>query len=555
MERQSNNQQPSASSSRKRWIAIIAALLIIAAAATAFLLIRGGRSGTIAGRPVPEPSGDFSAPAASGSSAGFAPRPGDVMIEIPPEKLANAQLKIESVAAQASASIPNEGIRTTGTVESNATQDTPVLPIAGGIVREVGAQLGDTVVKGQRLAVIFSTELSEAQASYLKMQAEIERHHHHYQRMEKLVEIGAASREEFEQANAEYKTEQANLSAMQQKLMLLGMTAKQVDEVGKSGHVSSLINVDAPVQGTILTRTVNIGEVVMTGKELFRIADLSRVWVIGQVYEKDFAAVRVGTMAAITTPAYSGKTFSGRVSYIDPRVNAQTRTSQVRVEVGNSGQLLRLGMFVDVNFGGASTAASAQTAASVPRAALQYIGAKQVVYLATDKPGVFAQRDVTAGAEMNGQVSISSGVTAGDRVVTEGSFLLRAESLKVNSAQLTASQPTNAMQPQGTQPSSSLSSSPGTKNADAKIQIVSVLLTDRGFEPASIKLRKGIPTRVIFTRTVEVSCGTEVVIPDYGIKRELPFNQPVAADFTPAKTGEITFACGMDMLKGRLIVR
>jgi RND family efflux transporter MFP subunit len=342
MEHQSNNQQTSAPPNRKRRIAIIALLLVVVAAVTAFFLTRGSPSSPLAGRPVPEPSGDFSAPEAGGSSSGFSSRFGDVLIEIPPDKLANAHLKIEAAMAHSGDSMPDNAVRTTGTVESNAYKETPVLPIAGGIVREVGAQLGDKVARGQRLAVIFSTELSEAQAGYLKMLAEIERHHHHYQRMEKLVEIGAASREEFEQANAEYKTEQANLSAMRQKLMLLGMTAKQLDEMNKAGQVSSLITVEAPMQGTIISRTVNTGEVVMTGKEMFRIADLSKVWIVGQVYEKDSAAVRLGTAAAITTAAYPGTNFSGRVSYIAPRVDAQTRTSQVRVEVSNPGEMLRL---------------------------------------------------------------------------------------------------------------------------------------------------------------------------------------------------------------------
>ena len=84
---------------------------------------------------------------------------------------------------------------------------------------------------------------------------------------------------------------------------------------------------------------------------------------------------------------------------------------------------------------------------------------------------------------------------------------------------------------------------------------MSVSLTEKGFEPGSIKLRKGVPTRLTFMRKVEASCGTEVVIPDYGIKRELPFNQTITIELTPNKTGEIQFACGMDMFKGKLIIR
>ena len=544
MEHQLNNQQTSTPPNRKRRIAVVA-LLLVAVAATAFFLLRGSRGNSFAGRPVPEPSGEFSQSVSNAHSHGFTSQPEDVLIEIQPDKLANAQLKIETVIAQPNTTMPDNAVRTTGTVEANAYKETPVLPIAGGIVREVGAQLGDKVARGQKLAVIFSTELSEAQAGYLKMQAEIERHHHHYQRIEKLVEIGAASREEFEQASAEYKMEQANLSAMRQRLLLFGMTAKQLEEMSKVGQLSSLITVEAPTQGTILSRTVNAGEVVMMGKEMFRIADLSQVWVIGQLYEKDFAAVRVGTSAAITTAAYPGRNFSGRVSYIDPRVDAQTRTSQLRVEIANPAEMLRLGMFVDVTFGSASAATGGQNIAAIPRAALQFIGGKQVVYVATDKPGVFAQRTVAAGNEMNGMVPIYGGLATSDRVVTEGSFLLRAESLKLNPAQLTqaASMP-SVQSPQPTP----------TQTFNPKTQTVSVVLNEKGFSPGSIKLRKDVPARLTFTRKVESGCGTEVLIADYGIRRELPFNQSVTVEFTPNKTGEFKFACGMDMLKGKLIV-
>jgi len=211
--------------------------------------------------------------------------------------------------------------------------------------------------------------------------------------------------------------------------------------------------------------------------------------------------------------------------------------------------MLRLGMFVDVNFSGASAAATSHSIVAVPRAALQYIGGKQVVYIATDKSGSFAQREVQAGPEMNGMMPISGGLAVGDRVVTESSFLLRAESLKLNPSQLAAE----------AQAAMNGISAPATmaaaKDNAGKIQTVSVSLTEKGFEPGSVKLRKGVPTRLAFTRKVEASCGTEVVIPDYGIKRELPFNQTVAVEFTPNKTGEIQFACGMDMFKGKLIDR
>ncbi len=514
------------------------ALVLLLVSAAGWWLARGNRSQSQAGRPVPTP--DFAAfpdDAPTAMANATALRPGDFVITLPPDKLANAQLKIEAALA---APPSNQGVgtlRTTGTVQSNAYKETPVFPVAGGIVREVNAVVGDRVQAGQKLATIFSTELSEAQSAYMAMQAEIEKHHNHLRRATELVEMGAISREEYEDTASQYKTEQARLSAARQRMLFLGMTGKQVDELQAPSQMSAQITVTAPAYGKVLNRSVNTGEVVMPGKELFRLADLSTVWVIAQLYEQDFAAVRVGTLAVITTPAYPQRTFTGRVAFIDPRIEAQMRTAQVRIEVRNPNEMLKLGMFVDVNFGGAATAGT-QAAASIPRAAVQMIGAKQVVFVETGQAGVFAQRTVQVGTETNGFVPVSVGLSAGERVVSEGSFLLRAESLKLNPAQLTAPAATAEAPPQ-----------------KPDEQTARVVLTEKGYQPDSLKLRAGVPARVTFVREVEATCGTEIVLADYGIKKELPLHQPVTVEFTPTKTGEFSFACGMNMLKGKLVVR
>ncbi|MGH9841301.1 MAG: efflux RND transporter periplasmic adaptor subunit [Blastocatellia bacterium] len=547
---QERNEEPGSpnttTSSRKRRLLIVALTIVAAAGAFGYWFVRGTGRGNLAGRPVPTPDFDV----ASSSAGGAAARPGDMLITIQPDKLENAQFKTEVASAQPLAPATAGGLRTTGTIEPNAYKVVPVLPIAGGVVRQVNFELGDKVERGQNLATIFSTELADGQTAYLGMLAEIERHHQRYKRTEQLVEIGAASREELEEAKAEYKIEQAKLAAARQKLLLLGMSAKQVDDLHDSDQMGALISVESPASGTVLSRTVNPGEVVSVGKELFRIADLSTVWVIGQIYEKDFAEVRAGTPAAITAQAYPGRTFAGRVSYIDPRVEAQMRTAQVRIELGNPGEMLKLGMFVDVNFGGAAVT-NGQAAVSVPRSAVQMIGAKQVVFVVTDKPGVFAQREVSAGAESNGLAPILAGINAGERVVTEGSFLLRAESLKLNPGQLTASTPQPIAKPMApVEPPDAKPSRPSR----AQTQSVTVLLNEKGYQPESFKLRQGVPARVTFVRKVESGCGTEVVLADYNIKRELPFNRAVTIEFTPAKAGEFKFACGMDMLRGKIIV-
>jgi plastocyanin domain-containing protein len=93
------------------------------------------------------------------------------------------------------------------------------------------------------------------------------------------------------------------------------------------------------------------------------------------------------------------------------------------------------------------------------------------------------------------------------------------------------------------------------KDKQPRIQQVTIALTEKGYEPASFKLRRGVLARITFVRRVEVTCATEVVLPDYEIKRELPLNEPVVVEFTPGKSGEFSFACGMNMVRGKIIVR
>ena len=542
---------------RRPWLFVIVVLLVISAVGLILLLQPG--SSNQAGRPVPAPTG-LPVPTPSVETKGETqPRPGDLTITLAPNEFENAQIKTEVATTEAVVSgVSGAGQRTTGTVQSNAYKELPVLPVAGGITREVSAQLGDKVTRGQLLATIFSTELANAQSDYLKMAAELEEHHKHHQRAIELVEIGAMSREELEGAISKYKAAQASVASERQRLMLLGVSQREIDALRTSDQVRSLISVPAPISGTVISRTVNPGEVVATGKELFRVADLSNIWVVGQVYESDFAKVHVGTPAVITTAAYPGRTFTGRVSYVDPRVDPQTRTAPVRIEIGNPGEILKIGMFVDVSVAAAAPAGtSGQPAVAVPRAAVQSIGTKQVVFVATDRPGVFVQREVRVGPETNGLVIIYSGVNPGERVVTDGSFLLRAESLKLNPVQSSSSNIQPAQQPieprfsEPNQPKQP----PRESRTVTKTQVVNVAVTKDGFTPSSFTVHKNIPMRLTFVRKVEVTCATDVVIPDYDIKRELPLNEPVVIEFTPEKAGTISFACGMNMQRGKIVVK
>jgi len=400
---------------------IVAGVAVVAIGVVALLLWLFIPRGS-GGRPVPAPRSVMTDQTSSQASN----TPGESTLTIGPEQAQRAGIKIETAGERMSTDAA--GQQTTGVVQPNSYQETPVMSLVGGIVRSVGPELGQSVRKGQTIAVVSSNELADAQTKYLAATAELDEHHKHHARAEKLVEIGAASREELEQAASKLKAAESEVANMRQRLLLLGLSSQRVSALGATSQISSEVSLSAPASGTVTSRTVNSGEVIEANKELLRVTDLSSVWVIAQVYEKDLARVHVGSGASITTDAYPGRVFRGHVSYVDPKVDLQTRTAQVRIELANPGQQLKIGMYVNVAF--AALVGPGSVVPLVPVAAVQNIGNQQVVFVATSAPNVFAMRPVRVGSETNGYYPVLEGLSVGDRVVTEGSFMLRAEWLK-----------------------------------------------------------------------------------------------------------------------------
>jgi RND family efflux transporter MFP subunit len=378
------------------------------------------------GKPVAAPrSVSFGEPASQTATAG------EQKLTISPNQLQSAGLKIETVGEMPSTEAI--GQMATGVVQANTYKETPVISLVGGIARSVTPELGQTVKRGQTVAVIFSNELAEAQSGYLSALAALDEHHRHHLRTVKLVEIGAASREELEMATTKYREAENEVAKLRQKLLLLGLSSQRIGALNSVSQVSSEVAVPAPTSGTLTSRGVNPGQVVDAKQELMRVTDLSSIWVVGQVYEKDLATVRVGSGANITSDAYPGRVFRGRVSYVDPKVDQATRTAQVRIELANPGQMFKIGMYVNVAF--AALGATGKTMPVVPKGAVQTIINQQYVFLATDKRNEFVMRPVRLGPESNGLYPVLEGVNTGDRVVTDGSFLLRAEWVKLHPTQ------------------------------------------------------------------------------------------------------------------------
>lgn len=525
-----------------RWpvLALAAVVLLAVGAGASYVGLRSraasGRESsdgqaTTSGTRVPA-AGAATAPPAANPPA-WAPLP-DVVVPLGQEAAARAGITTTAVSAGTSSG----GIRAPGVVEPNAYKQVVVTPVVGGRVTRVTAELGQQVRRGQTLAQIFSPELADAQTRYISARAQLEAHEQELARTEKLVEIGAASRQELERIHAEHIARRADVESAASRLQLLGLSAGAIEALGPGKHQGATTNVPAPMAGVVTERLANVGLNVDQATKLFTVVDLSSVWVVANLYEKDFARVRVGSPATITTNSYPDLVLNGRVSYIDPQVSAETRTARVRIEVPNARHDLRLGMYAEALLGDERGA----TTPMVPRSAVQNVGDRTVVYLVNPKePGTFVEREVRLGMTTGNQVSVLAGVRTGDVVVGEGSFSVRAELERLGLRAAT--------------------SGPGIAGprSDARpgappIQDVRVTVTEARFEPQRITLTAGAPARITFTRTSDKTCATAVVFASLNIKRELPLNVPVSIEFTPDQAGEIAFACGMNMLRGMVVV-
>lgn len=404
-----------------RWTTValgVSALLATGAGAT-YMLLRPGA--------VPRSDGRSDlAPAPASGAAASTPAPAtpagaplaDVVITLGEDAVKRAGLAVSSVTTGRAA----EELRLPGAVEPNAYRQVIVTPLVSGRITSVLAQLGQRVRRGETMAQVFSPELSEAHTRYTAARAELSAHERELERTEKLVGIGAASLQELERIHAEHTAKTADVQSARSRLELLGVPAATLD-VASGGDPTA--DVPAPIDGVVTERQANVGLNVDLSSKLFTVVDLSNVWVVADLYEKDFSRVRVGSPARVTSAAYPALAFDGRVGYIDPQVSAQTRTARLRVEVPNPRSELRLGMYADVRV---TTSGDRAAVPMIPRSAAQNVGDRFVVYVVdAQQAGRFTEREVRLGAAAGALVQVLSGLKPGDIIVTEGSFFLRAE--------------------------------------------------------------------------------------------------------------------------------
>jgi RND family efflux transporter MFP subunit len=403
-----------------KWIAIAALVVVFAFAAFWFLSQRSTITKTVPPDSMAAMSG-MAPPVNAAPSDGSNPS-AELQIDLAADDLKKAQIRTAHVTNGLTAA----KLRVPGIVKPNEYRQVHVTPLVGGVIKEVPVVLGDHVKRGQSLAVIFSSELAEAETQYVSYLAELEAEHKKLERTRNLVKLGAASQQEEEEVAATHAAHESHVRAAREKLTLLGASDPQIAALQQAEQINPNLVVPAPISGVVLTRSANLGLVVNTAQELFSVVDLSTVWIMASVNEKDFASVRVGSAASITAPAYPGRAWTGRVTYIQPLVDSTTRTAQARIEVTNPGENLRIDMYVDVEF--TSPGAPGPV---VAEAAVQSIGERQYVFLPIkNNDGSFHLRRVRVGPTANGYYSVLEGLNVQDTVVTDGSFILKAEAIR-----------------------------------------------------------------------------------------------------------------------------
>jgi RND family efflux transporter MFP subunit len=456
------------------------------------------------------------------------PRSDAGAVTLSPEEVTRARITTTPVVAaalQGSVTIP-------ALVEPNAYKQTVVTALVAGRVTRVLADLGRVVRRGELLAEIYSPELAEAQRAYVSLSSELRAHELQLARVEALVAIGSASRQEVEMAHAEHSALTSSLEGARSRLELIGLTSDQVAALSSASQVTATTAVRAPLDGVVTARQANVGLNFEGATALFTVTDLSTVWVVGDLYERDFPRVGVGRGVTITADGFPGLTWPSAIGYIDPQLNRETRTASVRAEVRNPRQQLRLGMYAQMRI----DTIGDQSMPVIPTSAVQTIGDHAVVYVASaDTPGLYFERRVQTGVEAGGRVAVVSGIDVGESVVSGGSFFLRAE---------------HERRSQGTEAPAPVQA-PSGQPAGPSPQTARITASDRGFEPAHLTLKSGVPALVTFIRTTDATCAKDVVFPSLNIRRELPLDTPVTIELTPSHAN-LNFVCGMGMFKGTI---
>ena len=309
-----------------------------------------------------------------------------------------------------------------GEVTADQTRYAEAAPPTGGQVIRVLAETNTVVERGTPLAELRSTELGRTRADLLSADARRDLARQTLDRKRALADERIVPLREVQEAEATFRAADAELRAAEANMQALGVSGESVPASGDS----SLFIVRSPIVGRVLDRRAVLGQYAEPSTPLFTIADLTRLWIIAQAFEREAVNVRVGSTAHVTLAALPGQEFDGRVALVGRQIDPGSRTLPIRIELANASGALRPGMSASSRL---EVVGVSRTILAVPAAALQRVGDRWLAFVPTAQYE-YEMRPVGRGRDLGNEVEVVSGLRAGDTVVVEGAFLLKAEAEK-----------------------------------------------------------------------------------------------------------------------------
>lgn len=345
-----------------------------------------------------------------------AERPG--VLHLTSEELARTVIEVTPVARGA-LRVPREF---PATVQANENELAEVTTLIRGRVVKVHVDVGQDVKKDTLLAMLHSTDLGMAEGAYLKAVAKLHEAELAYERARGLHEEKVISLAELQRREAAMKTARAETREARNRLELLGVPRQEIERLDREHTIKADVSLRAPFDGRVIMRNITRGEVIEVEQKLFTVADLSAVWVVGNVPEKDVQYIHKDQRVDVIASAYPHGIFQGTITYIGDVLDPTTRTMRLRVTVLNPDRLLKPEMFAAVRVYAAAT----PDALTLPLEAVQNGPTGTMVFVQRG-PNDFEVRAVKVGNEQGEVVTVLEGVSAGEQVVTKGSFMLKSE--------------------------------------------------------------------------------------------------------------------------------
>jgi membrane fusion protein, heavy metal efflux system len=359
-------------------------------------------------------------------------------VQISSESQKEAGIAVESAAFRNLSDV----LSATGAVSEDPGRVAHIRPLARGLIEKSYVRLGDRVSVGDPLVEYDNIELGLAIGEYLGAQAELQRSLTDLEvkktileRGKEMLKVGAIARTAFDLREAEYKDAEAKTTGaraavdkIEEQIHRFGWTDRDLANLSTkhgAGHSISHSILKAPFSGIITACHASIGEFVEPSTELFAITDMSSLWVLADVFEKDLSHIKTGQTVQVRVAAYPRRVFQGNITYVADTIEPKTRTAKVRCVVENKSGLLKLEMFATVEIPVDQT----NSALAVPDSSIQQIEGKAVVFVRSSEKE-FLKREVQTGIASGGYTEIRSGLKAGDIVASQGSFVVKTAFLR-----------------------------------------------------------------------------------------------------------------------------